>query len=317
MPFELDAVAGDLPAGFVRIVAFVFGSLWGSFFNVAIYRWPRGMSVVSPASHCPSCGAPVRWRDNVPILGYLILRGRARCCGATLTPRYAWVELLSAVLAMAVTERFFISAPDVSLLSAALETGLYFAFVGGLLIATFVDLEWMEIPDEVSLPGAALGLATVGLRILPGPVSAAVGAGVGFLTVQVLFIWLYEAVTGRRGMGEGDAKLLLMIGAFLGWEAVLFSLLAGSVQGLIVAGIAMATGAPLIPKRPDDVEEALQAEAAQRAENADPAQAHAVISERPAGPPMMVFGPMLALGALEYLFLGEPILSALTRFFGG
>ena len=136
---------------------------------------------------------------------------------------------------------------------------------------------------------------------LPGPVSAAVGAGVGFLIVQVLFVWLYEAITGRRGMGEGDAKLLLMIGAFLGWEAVLFSLLAGSVQGLIVAGIAMATGAPLIPKRPDDLEEAAEASP----DSVDPAQADAVVSIAPAGPPMMVFGPMLALGALEYSVPGR------------
>jgi leader peptidase (prepilin peptidase)/N-methyltransferase len=156
-------------------------------------------------------------------------------------------------------------------------------------------------------------LATVGLRTLPGPVSAAVGAGVGFLIVQVLFVWLYEAVTGRRGMGEGDAKLLLMIGAFLGWEAVLFSLLAGSIQGLIVAGIAIATGAPLIPKRPDEDDQA----GPDTPGEVDPARADAVISEAPAGPPMMVFGPMLALGALEYLFLSEPILSALTNLFDG
>lgn len=335
----------------IRAFAFVFGALWGSFFNVAIYRWPRGMSVVHPPSHCPSCGAPVRWYLNVPIFGYALLGGRARCCGAKLTPRYVWVELLTAVLFAATADSVFARAPfEAELNATLLETLLYFVFVGGLIIATFVDLEWMEIPDEVSLPGAALGLATVSLRTDPGPVSAAIGAGCGFLIVQMGFIWLYELITGRRGMGEGDAKLLAMIGAFLGWEAVLFCLIAGSVQGLVVAGIGMATGTALIPKRPDendeDDEEGPPAAMDQTAKPVDPVaetQAQVVPSapsaadsslrppsesvstagsasasrvdspavpapdpaeaDRP-GPPMMVFGPMLALSAIEYLLFG-------------
>ena len=291
-------VASDLPAWLARGAAFVLGALWGSFFNVAIYRWPRGMSVVKPPSHCPSCGAPVRWWLNVPLIGYALLRGRARCCGAKLTPRYVWVELLSAVLALAVAERFLIGAQDAPLAHALLQTALYFTLVGGLLIATFVDLEWMEIPDEVSLPGAALGLATAGLRDDPGALSAAVGAGVGFLLVQVLFVWTYELLTGRRGMGEGDAKLLLMIGAFLGWEAVLFSLVAGSFQGLIAAGLGTAFGVPLVPARVDEVPEGGGGE-----ESSDER------AKQESGPPKMVFGPMLALSALEFLFFGDAIVT--------
>ena len=296
----LDSLrVSDFPPGVFRLSALLFGALWGSFFNVAIYRWPRGMSVVKPASHCPHCGARVRWYLNVPIVGYLLLRGRAGCCGAKLTPRYVWVELLSGVLSLAVVERFVLRIdPDAALGPALLESALYFAFVGGLVIATFVDLEWMEIPDEVSLPGAALGLATVGLRSDPGALSAAVGAGVGFLIVQIMFVWAYELLTGRRGMGEGDAKLLLMIGAFLGWEAVLFALIAGSFQGLIVAGLATAFGVPLVPSLE---EEATPAEARAAAEPADDAE-HA-----PGSAPMMVFGPMLALSALEFLFFGDAV----------
>ncbi len=299
-------LASDLPAWLVRGFALVFGALWGSFFNVAIYRWPRGMSVVKPPSHCPACGAPVRWYLNVPILGYVLLGGRARCCGARLTSRYVWVEVLGAVLGLAVAERFLINAgPEASASSGVLDTLLYFAFAGGLLVATFVDLEWMEIPDEVSLPGAALGLATVGLRTGPGPVSAAVGAGVGFLIVYGLFVVTYELVTGRRGMGEGDAKLLLFIGAFLGWEAVLFALVAGSMQGLVAAGLATAFGFPLVPSLPDE------GPTASAEDNQKP------VTEAPAGPTMMVFGPMLALSALEFLFFGDAILAWLSFRFAG
>ena len=324
---EDPLLASELPFWFVRTGAFVFGALWGSFFNVAIYRWPRGMSVVKPPSHCPSCGAPVRWYLNVPILGYLAMRGKARCCGAKLTPRYVWVEALGGVLGLAVAEHFVLNAPmEASARAAGIEALLYFAFVGGLLIATFVDLEWMEIPDEVSLPGAALGLATVGLRVGPGPLSAAVGAGVGFLIVQVLFVWTYELLTGRRGMGEGDAKLLLFIGAFLGWEAVLFCLVAGSFQGLIAAGLATAFGVPLVPKVEFDEdgnrigEDGQAQDARVRTTPPDPKQAGSVHPPSETGAraaPMMVFGPMLALSALEFLFFGEAIVSWVSFRVGG
>lgn len=348
--------AADLPIWLVRGFAFVLGALWGSFFNVAIYRWPRGMSVVSPPSHCPSCGAPVRWYLNVPIVGYALLGGRARCCGAKLTPRYVWVELLTAVLFMATASQVFARADAEAELNATLiEALIYCIFVGGLIIATFVDLEWMEIPDEVSLPGAALALITVTMRTDPGPVSAAIGAGFGFLVVQVLFVWIYENVTGRRGMGEGDAKLLAMIGGFLGWESILFCLVAGSAQGLVVAGIGMATGTALIPKRPDEEEEegethanaSLASGAPTRITNDSPkaggtkgdTESNAQLtlglsvpptsdatgakatprpslpSEASGGPAMMVFGPMLALAALEYFFFGPTILSWLAEAF--
>lgn len=307
-------LASDLPVWLVRSAAFVFGALWGSFFNVAIYRWPREMSVVSPPSHCPQCGAPVRWYLNLPIAGYLLLRGKARCCGAPLSPRYMWVELLSAVLCLALFDRLVVDAPGRPLGGAVIEALLYFAFVGGLVVATFVDLEWIEIPDEVTLPGTALGLATVGFRQVPGPMEAAVGAGLGFLIVQVLFVWVYEMATGRRGMGEGDAKLLMMIGAFTGWEGVIFCLVAGSVQGLMVAGGLRLSGRALVPERPD-----LEAEIARVSGRPPPA------SEPPEGDddddalpeaPMMVFGPLLSLAALEYLFFGDALVALYLRMLG-
>jgi leader peptidase (prepilin peptidase) / N-methyltransferase len=299
-------LASDLPAWLIRGAAFLLGALWGSFFNVAIYRWPRGLSVVRPPSHCPACGAPVRWYLNVPIVGYLLLRGKARCCGAPLTARYVWVEALSGVLGLAVAERFFVQS-DGTASAAGLDTVLYFTFVGGLIVATFVDLEWMEIPDEVSLPGAALGLATVGLRTGPSAVSAAVGAGIGFLVVQVLFVWCYELLRGHRGMGEGDAKLLLMVGAFLGWEAVLFCLVAGSFHGLLAAGLAYAFGVPLVPRRPDE----------ESADGIAPLTPSVQEEAEQTAIPKMVFGPMLALSALEYLFFGSAIETWVSLRLGG
>lgn len=295
-------LAADFPEWYVRIVALVVGALFGSFFNVAIYRWPREMSVISPPSHCPSCGAPVKPWWNVPIFGYLFLRGKARCCGAPLSPRYLVVEILGAVLGLAAAEHFFVNAlPDREALLAALDVSLYFAFVGGLVIATFVDLEWMEIPDEVSLPLVALGLASSPYRTGPEVVDLAVGAGVGFLLVQVVFVWSYEHLFGRRGMGEGDSKLLMAIGAFLGWQAVLFALVAGSMQGLVATGVAMATGRSLTPTPPELGEDDRQGDEPEDAE----------LEEDDDAPRMKLpFGPFLALGALEWLFFGDRILDA-------
>jgi leader peptidase (prepilin peptidase) / N-methyltransferase len=299
-------LAADFPEWYVRILALVLGALFGSFFNVAIYRWPREMSVVSPPSHCPSCGAPVKPWWNVPILGYLFLKGRAKCCGASLSPRYLVVELLGAVLGVAVAEHFFVNAGwDRSALLAGLDVALYFAFVGGLVVATFVDLEWMEIPDEVSLPLVALGLASAPYRTGPDVVDLAVGAGVGFLLVQMIFVVAYEHLFGRRGMGEGDSKLLMAIGAFLGWQAVLFALVAGSMQGLIVTGVAMASGKSLTPTLPE------------LDDGGDEHEARAETSDDDEAPRMKLpFGPFLALGALEWLFFGDRILEGYLGLLG-
>jgi leader peptidase (prepilin peptidase) / N-methyltransferase len=310
----LSMLATDIPASAVRLGAFLFGALWGSFFNVAIHRWPRGMSVISPPSHCPACGAAIpAWR-NLPIVGWLLLRGRAACCGAPVSPRYPLVELLGASLCLALAEILIVRAgPDMSLGQALLELLAYYAFAGALVIATFVDLEWMQIPDEVSLPGTAIGLVTVPLRALPGAVDAAVGAGMGFLLVQMVFVWAYERLTGRRGMGEGDAKLLMMIGAFLGWRGVLFSLVAGSLQGLVVAVGARLTGRRLGPTASMDsagFEERMDELDASLAPNdGTPGQ------EGPMAHMKLPFGPLLALGALQYLFFGEVLIGVYLGLF--
>lgn len=290
--------AAEVARWWILLVAFAWGAAWGSFFNVAIHRWPRGMSVVTPPSHCPGCGAPIRPWTNLPILGWLLLRGRASCCGGRISVRYPLVELLGAIVAVAIAELWIVRAPaGTPLLSAAIEALLYFIFAGGLLIATFVDLEWMEIPDEVSLPCAALGLVSAPFRLEPGLWSAAVGAGAGYLTVQLVFVWGYERLTGRRGMGEGDSKLLMMIGAFLGWRGALFSVVAGSFQGLVFAGFALITGHKLTP----DIDE--------RVIDGELIEAPEELDANRIGLLKLPFGPFLALGALEYLLAGDAILS--------
>jgi leader peptidase (prepilin peptidase) / N-methyltransferase len=340
-------IVSDLPVWVIRAAAFVFGALWGSFFNVAIYRWPRDMSVVTPPSHCPHCKTPVpAWR-NVPLLGYLLLRGRAGCCGERLSPRYFLVELSAAVLCVALAERYVLGVgPSAPLAGATLTTLLFFAFVGGLLVATFVDLEWLEIPDEVSIGGTALGLATVTFRE-PGPdaVDVAIGAGGGFLLVQLLLVWSWERLTGRRGMGEGDSKLLMFVGAFLGWKGALFALVAGAMQGLVVSVIALITGRRLGPQGedPDDEEDAADQEdddrwvapaplelrdgtKAELSERAHKLQVHdgraRLLWEYVIDPEeqrmlrrAVPFGPFIALGALEFLFFGEQLVELYLSLF--
>jgi leader peptidase (prepilin peptidase)/N-methyltransferase len=301
-------LVSDLSPFVVRAFAFAFGALWGSFFNVAIYRWPREMSVVSPPSHCPACGAPIPAFRNVPIVGWLVLRGKAACCGAAITPRYPLVELISAVLCVALAERFIVSAPEeTSLTMAGITTLVYFAFVGGLVIASFVDLDFMEIPDEVSLPGAALGLLTVTLRESPGAVDAAIGAGAGFLLVQLVFVWAYERISGRRGMGEGDSKLLMMIGAFVGWQGALMALVLGAFQGLAVVALFLATGKKIEPAGLAELE-AAEAEAGDsdgEGEGEDGDDGDDDHDPKDLGRLKVPYGPFLALGALEYLFFGD------------
>jgi leader peptidase (prepilin peptidase)/N-methyltransferase len=337
-------LAHDLPAAFVRLSAFLFGALWGSFFNVAIHRWPRGMSVVRPPSHCPACGTAIRPFRNVPIVGWMLLRGRAECCGAPISARYPAVEALGGLLALAVAERLVVHAAEgTEAVPAALEALAYFAFAGGLLVATFVDLDFMEIPDEVSLPGAALGLATAPLRGLPGAGDAALGAGGGYLTVQVLFVWVYEHLTGRRGMGEGDAKLLAMIGAWLGWQGALFALVAGAAQGMVVAGILIATGRSTTPAGiADDAPGPAPGGAAATTEGDPPANPQpdaaganptradapdaastAPAADDPADEPAhpgrlkVPFGPFLAVGAMEFFFFGDRVVAAYLDVLGG
>jgi leader peptidase (prepilin peptidase)/N-methyltransferase len=183
----------------LHFFAFVLGALVGSFLNVCILRIPNGDSIVSPPSHCPSCKTAISFYDNVPLISYLVLRGRCRACGERISPRYFVVELLTAVLALALFDRFGFGYSFL----------VSFAFVGALIVISFIDLDIRIVPDVISLPGIALGLAlsVVGYfvfngesNIIPSPLSSLLGilAGGGFLLATA---WIYEKITGVEGMG--------------------------------------------------------------------------------------------------------------------
>jgi leader peptidase (prepilin peptidase)/N-methyltransferase len=205
------------------LLAFVLGAVIGSFLNVCIWRLPLGESIVYPPSHCPACNTQIRTRDNIPLLGYLWLRGRCHSCGARISLRYPSVELLTGLAAVVLLDHFG--------LSPTLAT--YALFVGALIVITFIDIDHQIIPDVISLPGIVLGVVCSalgdGVPLLDSALGVLLGGGLLYLVA-----FGYHAWTGREGMGGGDIKLLAMIGAFLGWRGVLVTLLLGSFTGALV-----------------------------------------------------------------------------------
>ncbi|HVN85638.1 MAG TPA: A24 family peptidase [Candidatus Binatia bacterium] len=207
----------------IYAVAFIFGAIVGSFLNVCIHRIPSGESIVSPPSRCPQCGMHIRPIDNIPLMSYLLLRGRCRQCQVRISPRYPFVEALSGLAGVAAVWRF----DDV------IGAVIAFAFVAALIVVTFIDLDHQIIPDAISIPGIAIGLALSSVRNEPGFRSALIGALLGYgvlYAVATGYYWLRK----EEGMGGGDLKLLAMIGAFLGWKAVPVTLLLGSLSGSVV-----------------------------------------------------------------------------------
>ncbi len=245
---ELTSILG---LGLVRAFVFAFGLLWGSFLNVVIYRVPREMSVVRPGSHCPGCGKPIAGYDNIPLVSYALLRGRARCCGVKMSPRYPMVELIGGLLSLAIFELVVRSLdPQISVGRAAAIYGASFSLALGLVAAAFIDAEHMFLPDSITLGGIVVGVLTATLRGLP-ILDSVIGAAIGFVMIFVPFIFLYKGLLGRTGMGLGDAKLVALAGAWFGWPGAVFALLAGAVQGSLYAGIARLLG--IKPKLPDAV----------------------------------------------------------------
>ncbi len=220
-----------------HVGALVWGLLWGSFLNVCICRIPRGMSVVRPASHCQSCGTPIKAIHNVPVLSWVFLRGQCHHCGAGISVRYPLIELLTALISIAIFHRVLSVAspgePAVALLSSYLAA---FAFAAALMVVAFIDMDYLIIPNGITYPAMALGLL---YALLPGGVTfwqslLGLAAGGGGLLV---FTFLYSKIRGISGMGYGDVKLLGMIGAFLGLVGLPFVVLAAALQGVLFVGV--------------------------------------------------------------------------------
>ncbi len=249
---NLINLSGYLIAGFL-------GAVIGSFLNVCIYRIPRSQSIVFPGSHCPTCGKSIAFYDNIPILSYLLLRGKCRNCRAPISFRYPLVEALNAAFYLILFSKFG-WAPD---------TWMYGFFVSALIVISFIDLDFRIIPDRLSLGGILLGFAASFLirRVTPLQSLFGILLGGGFL---FLVASLYEKIAHKEGMGGGDIKLLAMIGAFLGWQAIPFVILVSSFVGAFL-GIIMI----IILKK--DAKFAIP------------------------------FGPFLSFGAILYLFIGQEI----------
>jgi len=215
---------------------------------------------VGPRSQCPHCGQVIRFYDNIPLLSYLLLRGRCRRCDEAISPRYFLVEALSGIFALATLLKF-----------GATGTALaYYAMVAVLLVVTFIDIDYQIIPDAITLPGIAVGVAISFVLPYPGWKNSLLGvvAGGGFLW---LVAWGYRLFAGREGMGGGDIKLLAMLGAFLGVRGVIFTLMAAAAVGSL-------TGCVLILVQKKGFRFALP------------------------------FGPFLAIGALLYLYWGDHLI---------
>lgn len=244
----------------LTVFAAIIGAVVGSFLNVVILRLPKeGASIAFPGSHCPYCRQPLSWRENIPILSYLLLRGKCRTCKTPISIQYPLVEAAMTVLAMLLVQRFGLS----------FELLYYFIFCAALLVIIFIDIHHQIIPDRLSLPGIVVGFAGSLFNAQVTWQQSALGILLGGGVLYAV-AWGYYTLTSREGMGGGDIKLLAMIGAFLGWQSLLYVVFSSSLAGSLVGGIVL-------------------------------------LKHRKGGQTRIPYGPFLAFGALSYLFLQPQI----------
>jgi leader peptidase (prepilin peptidase) / N-methyltransferase len=259
----LLAVDEAWPAGILVVVG-LFGLALGSFLNVVIARVPAGRSLVHPRSACPGCSAPLAWYDNIPVLSFVALRARCRACGMPISWRYPIVE---AVTAAALVLSYAAFGPSAGFLIACV-------LLPALIAMTAIDLQHQMIPDAITLPGIPVGLV---INLATGRLSW-LDSGIGILLGGGLFLVIILA--SRGGMGGGDMKLGAMLGAFLGWKALLFALFVAIVLGGAIGAVLLATG---VRGRKDPIP----------------------------------FGPFLAVGGVMALFWGEQAFGWWVGGFGG
>jgi len=280
----MDEIAALVSSPIMTAMAAVFGAVWGSFFNVCIARIPEGLSIVRPGSRCVSCGNPIRAFDNIPIVSYVLLRGRCRACKQPFSARYPLVEALAALIAAALWVTFVSGDPGEALGIRIARFAVYFAFAGVLIVLSFIDLATMRLPDVITLPAIPIfflsGFATHHVPWL----HRLIGAAAGYLFLRIISDFYYY-VLKREGLGLGDAKLLALIGGLLGWRALLFVLAVGGFAGSLIS-------IPIVlwtrRHRPStESEESLR---------------HTQIP----------FGPFLAGAALAYVFLGPRLFSLIA-----
>jgi leader peptidase (prepilin peptidase)/N-methyltransferase len=243
------------------VVAFVCGAAIGSFLNVCIHRLPRRESVVWPGSHCPACNHPIAFYDNIPLLSYLWLKGRCRACRVRIPFRYPIVELANGTGYALILWQFGPGAPAL----------VYAVLFSALLVITYIDLSHQIIPNVITLPGITLGLLCAATILPVGLLDSVLGALLGY-GIPWGLANAYLLLRGRQGMGLGDAKLLAMIGAFLGWKPMLLTVMVGAGVGSVVGLVLIA----LKRVRRDQY---------------------------------LPFGPFLALGAIVSLFFHQVVLS--------
>jgi leader peptidase (prepilin peptidase) / N-methyltransferase len=250
------------------VVSIMFGAIVGSFLNVCIIRLPKGESIIIPGSHCPQCNHPIKFYDNFPLISYLLLGGECRYCKRSISAQYPLVEGTTAISSLLLFLKYGLS----------LSYFFYFSFVAALIIITVIDLYHQIIPDVISIPGIGVGL--LGALIIPhitffnSLLGILLGGGSLFV-VATLYQWFFK----REGMGGGDVKLLAMIGAFLGWDAVILTILLSSLIGSI-------TGIIIMVLKGKDFKYAIP------------------------------FGPFLSLGAVIALFYKNEIISWYLQFRG-
>lgn len=280
----IDSIESIAP-WFFPIFSFGLGACIGSFLNVCIYRIPEGLSIVHPPSRCGACGTPIPFYRNVPILAWIVLKGKAACCGAPFSIRYPAIEFLTGVLFLA--SWILLPAP-------AAMVGM--VWISILVATTFIDLDHMIIPDRFSVGGLLIGVILSALvpsihqiqmnHALLAGIQGAFTAVQGALIGSAIILWimiLAELVLKKEALGFGDVKLMGAIGAFCGWQGAIFALFGGAVLGTIAIMIIQLIKLVTPKKNTGEDDEGM------------------IGKEIP-------FGPMLAGGSLlYYLYLGPMV----------